>query len=73
MTAQEREFHPFKNKDYTGCRNCDARTVEPNCHMTCRVYLNFIDEIHKKKAAERVEKGRHNVFSYTQEKGGYYV
>ncbi len=59
---------------FKGCMGCDSRTAEPNCHMTCRVYKNYVDELHRRKEMQRKEKnGRHNVFAYTQVKGGHYT
>lgn len=59
---------------YKGCKGCDNRTAEPNCHMTCRVYNNYVDELHKRKEMIKKEKnGRHNVFANTQAKGRHYT
>ena len=31
------------------CKGCKDRTVEPNCHMTCDKYLEFVAGKHKEQ------------------------
>ena len=26
------------------CKGCQSRTVEPNCHMTCEIYMEYVRE-----------------------------
>lgn len=36
------------------CKNCPDRTIEPNCHTTCKKYLEwrkFVDETRQKEIA----------------------
>lgn len=32
------------------CKDCKERTVEPNCHMTCKRYHDFLEWVKLKKA-----------------------
>lgn len=36
------------------CKNCPDRTIEPNCHTTCKKYLEWrkaVDETRQKEIA----------------------
>lgn len=40
---------PYKQSPCT--RDCADRCVEPNCHMTCELYLNWAESIRIKREA----------------------
>ena len=52
-------------KDTAPCKNCERRTIHPNCHATCEQYVNFINEHRKYQLAKQDD----NVFlGYVKER-----
>ena len=41
------------------CKNCQERTIEPNCHSTCEKYLKYV-ELCKKFKKEQHDYRRNN-------------
>lgn len=35
------------------CKNCERRTVKPNCHATCQDYADFVNDREKYRADKR--------------------
>ena len=36
-------------KDTAPCKNCESRTIHPNCHANCERYKEFVNELTKNK------------------------
>ena len=53
-------------KDTAPCKNCERRTIHPNCHATCEQYANFINE-HRKY--QRSKQDEEIILSYIKERG----
>lgn len=44
-----------ENKKYETCQGCSDRTVEPNCHITCKGYLERCSKAEKIKKIRQTE------------------
>ena len=46
----------FKRKRVDSpCKDCIARTIEPNCHMTCSLYLEYTKQMEEIRAERKMK------------------
>lgn len=46
------------------CKDCEERTVEPNCHTTCGLYLEAVE---KRQAVTRAATVEKVIYDYVRE------
>ena len=57
---------PTCHDHYRTCHGCPDRVADPNCHGTCKGYIDRAEESKEKNAAIRAEKAK-NAISYLPE------
>lgn len=48
------------------CKGCKERTIEPNCHMICERYLEFIERRNVRKAEEEKHHKEYRYSNYNK-------